>query len=94
MKINSFIFTVPKTVKWLQPLLKKWEIHPGYAEKLSKKTILHSNIQLPNHRTPLFFMPFNAYLLISKTSNIELVQATFPHPQAPYRHWMEENSKE
>lgn len=48
-------------------------------------TIFHSNIPLPSRKTSLFFMPFTAYLMISKTSNTEPVQATFPHPQALHR---------
>lgn len=35
MKINWFIFTVPKIEKL--PFSRKWEIYPGYGEKLCVK---------------------------------------------------------
>lgn len=37
MKINWFIFTVAKTEKLELPFFRKWEIHPGYGEKLCVK---------------------------------------------------------
>lgn len=83
MKMNWFIFTVPKIAKLELPSFRKWEIHPGYGENLCVKKKKKNPSQQHWVAQPLDLVFLHAlHCILSKTSNRELVWATFPHPQA------------